>query len=146
MHTEMELPQVQCNTILAVLMIAFVLCVCGCKGSRSSEPCPTSGKVMVNGKGIAGVYVVFHSLDDPERKASPDSAITTKDGSFSLNVRAPGEYSVTAFWPAVTVEDNETVEGEDRFKGKYRKPEQPILKVTVHNGENTIPVIRLKSS
>ena len=48
------------------------------------------------------------------------------------------------FWPRVAIEAGETVEGEDAFNGRYRDPKQPAQKVTIRNGDNSLPPIKLK--
>jgi hypothetical protein len=59
-------------------------------------------------------------------------------------VREPGDYALTVFWPKVTIEPGETVEGEDSFRGRYRDPKQPIQKITIREGDNRLSAIGLK--
>ena len=122
-------------------MVAALLLVNGC--SRPVKPCPTSGTVLVNGQPAGGVYVLFHAIDDAQKKQVPDSTRTRADGSFLVHVHGPGEYAVTVFWPSVIIEDDEAMEGEDQFAGRYRAPERPVLKTTIQAGENLLSPIQL---
>src|SRR5947208_2084134 len=90
------------------LLTACLVVGCG-KADRS---CPVTGKVSVNGKPAAGLYVVLQHAGGKGQQ-SLASARTEKDGSFSVRVPEPGEYAVTAFWPRLIIEQGETVEGED---------------------------------
>jgi hypothetical protein len=121
--------------------VAALLLLGGC--SRTVKPCPVSGTVSVNGQPAGGVYVLFHVIDDPQKKQAPDATRTRADGSFSARVHGPGEYAVTVFWPSVNIEDGEAIEGEDHFAGKHRAPENPVLKATIQPGENVLAPIHL---
>ncbi len=121
--------------------VAALFLVSGC--ARPVKPCPTSGSVLVNGQPAGGVYVLFHALDNPQKKQTPDAARTRADGSFSMRVHGPGEYAVTVFWPSVTEENGDLIEGPDQLGGKHRNPEQPVVKATIQAGENSVPPIHL---
>lgn len=122
------------------LLVAFLF-VAGC--AQTDRSCPVTGRVSVNGKPAAGLYLVFTFADGKGRQ-NPATARTEKDGSFSLRVPESGEYAITAFWPKQIVEQGGTVEGEDAFKGRFRDPLQPASKVTITTGENALPPLDLK--
>ncbi|HZZ82612.1 MAG TPA: hypothetical protein VFE62_29205 [Gemmataceae bacterium] len=113
----------------------------GC--SKRVKICPASGQVMVNGEPAEGAYVVFHAVNNPKRSASSDAARTEKNGAFSAKIHGPGEYAVTVFWPMVTNTEGETIEGDDRLEGKFAKIAQPAARVTITDGQNSIPTIQL---
>lgn len=124
----------------ALLPIALIaLAGSGCS---SNDGYPVTGKLLVNGEPAEGAYIVFHALDDPN-KQSPDSARTLKDGTFAARVRQPGKYAVGIFWPTIIEEEGDVVEGDDRFEGKYHNTAQPVLKVTIQDGETPLPPISL---
>lgn len=124
----------------ATLLLCFVV---GCGAGDTS--CPVTGTVKVNGKPAGGVYIVLHPIaataDQPQGGSAGRSS---DDGSFSLRVPAPGEYAVTAFWPTIVVEPEETIEGPDQFQGKHRDPANPISKVAIQDGDNVLPPIELR--
>lgn len=138
-RTVQVLPSLALRIGEVLLMPALIIIIAGC--SRD-DTCPVTGKLVVNGEPAEGAYVVFHSLDDP-KQASPDSARTLKDGTFAGRVRQPGQYAVAVFWPMITEEEGDVVEGDDRFEGKYRNPTEPVLKVTIQNGENALSPINI---
>ncbi len=126
----------------AAALLAFaIFTICGC--ARPTPVCPASGQLRLNGRPLEGAYVVFHALGNPQKELSPDTARTLPDGSFIARVRGPGEYAVTVFWPQVTQENGDIVEGEDQFKGKYRKVDRPVQKVVIQKGDNALPPINL---
>ncbi len=121
---------------------ACLLLASGC--GPSEKPCLVSGQVVVNGRPAEGVYVVLHGPGEPEGQTSA-STRTGRDGVFSLQVSGPGDYALTLFWPSVTVEANETIEGEDRFKGRYRDPHHRFQKVAIREGDNSLAAIKVKA-
>lgn len=131
--------------ILAMLVAACSSSVaCQQRHDHSSAAaCPVTGKVVIEGHKPLGVYVQFHPLD-PANKRGTEGAKTRGDGSFVARLQEPGEYAVTVFWPEVTTVEGEQLEGQDRFKGKHDDRENPVLKVTIQPGPNTLPPIKLK--
>jgi hypothetical protein len=103
------------------------------------------GKVTVNGKPVEGICLQFHAIDAGSGVELPDGGKTEADGSFMVPVHEPGEYSVTAFWPTVTVVEGEQIDGVDRFNGYYRDLRRPVVKVTLREGENVLPSIALNT-
>jgi hypothetical protein len=99
------------------------------------------GDVLVNGKPADGVYLVFHPAEDPTVSVA---VRTEEDGSFTWSLPQPGEYVVTAFWPEVIVSDEETVEGDDRFRGKYRHMGTPVTTLDIDAGMNLLEPLRLQ--
>lgn len=122
--------------------LALAAFAAGC-GQPSLSPCGVSGKVLVNDRPAEGVYVAIHPVGGAPGQGV-GSGRTDKGGAFSLTVGQPGEYTITAFWPKVTVEGVETVEGEDAFKGRFRDPQRPVTKATIRAGDNPLPPIALK--
>jgi hypothetical protein len=122
-------------------LLAGCLLLAGC--GKADRSCPVTSKVSVNGKPAGGLYVVLQAADGKGQQ-DPASARTDKDGSFSLRVPEPGEYVVTAFWPRLTIEQGDTVEGEDAFRGHFRNPKRPAAKVTITSGKSALPPIELK--
>jgi hypothetical protein len=104
--------------------------------------CPVSGNVLVNGRPAGGVYVVFHAIENVDRQQTAATK-THEDGSYVVRVHGPGEFAVTVFWPEVTVNEGEVIEGEDRFARRHQNPQQPVLKVMIQEGENALPPISL---
>lgn len=117
------------------------LLICGCGKLPKPTPCPVKGKLLVNNQPAGGACVRFHFMDDEKRKNLPDACRTNADGSFSLAVRSSGEYAVTMFWPHISVVEGEEIEGADYFNGQHNNLAQPLLKVTIEEGENVLPPI-----
>lgn len=122
--------------------VAVFWLTAGCE-SKPPEYMVT-GRVQVDGQPASGVYVVFTPTGDPELKVS-NATRSKDDGSFTWHLTLPGEHAITAFWPEVLVSEDETTEGKDRLRGKFRDPRQPVLKVEIVEGENQLPLLELSS-
>lgn len=128
-------------TSLLLLVVAVLASGCGAMGNK---PCAVTGKVTVNGKAAAGLYVAFLPTD-PKPEQPPTLARTAKDGTFSLQVPAPGEYAVNAYWPEVIDIEGDRSEGKDLFKNQFRDPARPVSKPIIVLGNNALSPIELKS-
>jgi hypothetical protein len=101
---------------------------------------PARGKVVFNGKPVAGAYVVFQSTAREPRPPRAD-ALTGRDGSFTLstyvaNDGAPaGAYAVTVEWrrPLFTAEGRP---GPNRLPARYASPKTTPLKAKIKAGTN----------
>jgi hypothetical protein len=131
----------KCPTATRPVALIVGLLVAGC--AKQDTSCPVKGRVTVNGRAAAGLYVAFHPADARGRPV-PAAARTGGDGTFNLRVPGPGEYAVTAFWPRITMTDGESVEGEDGFRGAFRDTQRPATKATIVTGENDLVPIALK--
>lgn len=129
-----------------VVLIASVL---GCEAKPVPTPrtTPVRGKVLVNGRGVGGVVVVFHPLFDIGPVKFAPGATTNKDGTFELTsgeAGAPvGEYTVTFAWPEPSKDPEEGDLKVDRWKGRYSDPKASKFKVTVKDGDNELPPFKL---
>lgn len=137
-----------------VIYYSIALAVLGGCGEGDEGPVvhPVSGKVLVNGKPAAKAQVSFHARGGPAGGAPPPMAITEEDGTFRPSTRyahdgAPvGDYALTVIWPKMRVDHGEEVAGPDQLRGKYSDPGRSGLKVTIKEGENTLPPLELKTS
>jgi hypothetical protein len=125
-----------------VIYLVAWLFAAGCSQEVPIDLHPAKGKVTVNGKAAEGVYVQFHGVG-PIGRLTPDGAKTEADGTYLVPLHSPGEYRVTAFWPKVTIVEGEEIEGDDRFGGVYRNVNNPVTKVTIHEGANNLSAINL---
>ncbi len=132
-------------------LLGFVLVVEGCGGEAGPTIYPVSGKVLVDGKPAAKALVTFHPSSGPPTSMIP-YAETDADGTFRPSTRLTGDgapagnYTLTIIWPEIKVDHGEEVSGRDRLGGKYHKPQDSNLKVTIKQGENSLPPFELKSS
>ncbi len=118
---------------------ALALVAPGC-GPRT---CVVSGRVLVDDRPAEGVYLVFRTMGKDAGPQDSGTARTGEQGGFSLVVREPGEAAITAFWPSVKLVDDESVEGPDRFGGRYGDPRRPVVTATFQEGNNLLPDISL---
>lgn len=127
-----------------VSCLAIALASLGVLGCSQTEEVPLiEGTVTVDGKPAGGLYVVFHDAGDPNAEAVASSTRTEDSGHFIWSVPEPGEYVITAFWPKRIVTQEETIEGPDMLRGKYRSLNHPAATVTIQAGENKLPSIDL---
>ena len=121
----------------------------GCSGSSSGEArkpvFPVNGQILVNDRPAAGAFVILiPKAETAETRGIRPHATCDKDGRFQLttygeNDGAPvGEYFVSVMWGVDGRDD------EDRLKGRYAvgAPNKPS--VTVHDGPNDLPPIKLR--
>lgn len=125
------------------LLVLFVLTAGPLGCSQEKTPPSITGSVTVNGKPADGLYVVFHDVGKNAAEGAASSTCTQAGGQFKWTVPQPGEYIITAFWPKPIVTPEETIEGPDQLRGKYRQPNHPAIKVTISEGENELPPIAL---
>ena len=136
-------PLVQFQRFAFVVAAVWLSLAVGCGG-----PAPefrVSGQVVVNRAPASGVYVLFYPAADPAAKSAAATTQTGADGSFIAKMPIAGKYAVTVFWPKVTIDQGESIEGEDRFQGRYRYPQQPVASVSIEQEQNSIPPIILTS-
>ncbi|MCC7420562.1 MAG: hypothetical protein IT428_09785 [Planctomycetaceae bacterium] len=89
-----------------------------------------------------GVYLVFHRSGETQKSVA--SACTKQDGTFSAALPEAGTFVVTAFWPTVVaLGEDETTEGPDRFRNRYRDPQHPAKSISVSPDEPELPPIEL---
>lgn len=66
-------------------------------------------------------------------------------GTYTGDDGAPvGSYRVTIIWPTITAEGGEEIAGRDRLQGVLSDSNQPVAKIEVQAGENTLPIWDLK--
>ncbi|HEY1065026.1 MAG TPA: hypothetical protein VGE52_02915 [Pirellulales bacterium] len=113
---------------------------------------PVSGKVLVKGRPPAQAEVRLvpkFAFKDPGGRTIQPFGIVQPDGSFKIGMysgddgAAPGEYAVTIVWPKIKVEAGEEIRQGDQLNGRHADPSKPIALVTVKEGDNVIPEIKL---
>lgn len=129
------------NATIPLALVAATLCLFGC--SQGEQVPLIEGTVTVDGKPAAGMYVVFHEASDPNAQDVASSTRTEDGGHFTWTVPQPGQYVITAFWPKRIVTQEETIEGPDMLRGKYRSLKHPAATVSIQPGENELPPINL---
>jgi len=125
--------------VLAWACAALLLSGCG----AADTTCQVSGQVQVNSQPTSGVYVVLHAAGEVAGPAA-GSGRTNAQGEFALKVPQPGEYVVTVFWPQTIVQEEETIEGPDRFGGRHRHPQQPLQTVVVSDKDTKLELLQLQ--
>ena len=140
------------------LVLCFVMvCFFGC-GKKEIERVPlhpVSGKVLVDGRAVANVEIklrpVNYSPDKPEHRIGP-FAKTDAKGDFKISTYgsqdgAPaGDYVILATWPKIQIEGGEESFGPDQLGNAYTQPTQPAGKVTIKEGDNVIPPLKLRAA
>ena len=134
------------TTILILVVSALLVSGCNSRPEyQEADVFPVSGSVSVDGKPAAGVVVVFHpQTDTGMTKGNKPYTTTGDDGTFQVTTYttgdgAPaGEYIVTLIWPV-----NPRGPSPDRLKGRYAKPENSSITVTIQEGENKLPEWKL---
>lgn len=139
----------RCALPLAVAAIA--LAGCG-KGVSVPSTVPVTGVVTYKGKPLQGILVTLHAQGEEPTGAYIPAGQTGPDGKFTLSTGAPGngapsgDYVVTFTKPEIAPPaKTASIETEiDAFGGKYSDPAQSQWKVTIADGENSLPPFALE--
>lgn len=142
------------------LLLFFFTVILGCaeeSSFKSPVPVfPTFGKILYQGKPLAGIILLFHSTDVNQKIKS--QATTDEDGKFVATTfktadGAPeGDYTIT-----LTVSSNESdsaredaaterksrKEGQVRFPSKYQNPATSSLKVKVTKNQPDLGILEI---
>ncbi len=131
-------------TLSLAAAIVAALVATGC--SQADTLNPVTGKVLYQGKPLAGALVSLH----PENgKTSPPTGLTKEDGTFSVmtgdTAGAPaGTYRVTVICQAPLETKAEglsfgpSFETEDRLSGAYANRDKSQITVEVKAGPNQL--------
>jgi predicted phosphodiesterase len=105
---------------------------------------PTSGKVLLDGKPLAGATVAFHLINpDTKRFTYVCDGLTDASGRFQVSTYTKndgcpaGEYAVTVVRTGSGYSDGEVPE-QSQLPERYRTPETTPLKVTIKDGTNEV--------
>jgi hypothetical protein len=129
---------------MRLLWLGTILLAGGCAPEISPPACLVSGSLVVNAQPAAGACVRFHSTE--ETMQLPEATFCEPDGTFSLALQEPGEYSITFFWPSITVEEGEEIQGPDRLRGKFKNPVRSKRRVTLVEGANQLEPIEVRAN
>lgn len=142
------------------LHLFFCMAILGC-GEESSfkSPVPVfpaSGKILYQGKPLAGVILIFHPADVNQKIKS--QATTGDDGKFVATTfktadGAPeGDYTITLVVPSnesdsaredAAIERKSRKEGQVRFPPKYQNPATSSLKVKVTKNQPDLGILEI---
>ena len=133
------------------LPLAAGLILAGCSREGGPPVYSTSGKVLVDGKPAGRAEVSFFFQGQAPAGMVPPVAVTEADGTFRPSTRAShdgapaGEYALTVVWKKYRTVQGEDVAGDDQLGGRYADPARSGLKATIHEGDNALPPLELKS-
>jgi hypothetical protein len=148
--------RVQLNTrwvwrlIQSILLVGAGLTLLGCGNSSAVKLFPVQGKVLFKDQPAEGAKVVFLPAGDENaqfRGARP-AATVTADGSFEVRTEphgagAPaGDYIVLITWFPPR-DENPNSNPKNKLPNKYSDQGNPLLKVTVKEGENKLDPFKL---
>ncbi|MCI0357392.1 MAG: hypothetical protein L0211_02770 [Planctomycetaceae bacterium] len=142
--------------LCAAIAVGVMLFLAGCgkpdDGRLASYP--VHGKVTVDGKPTAGVYVFLNPAKQPPTHGIFPNAVTDEKGEFWVSTYdaedgAPlGDYIVTAKWPmgeGLMVSSD----SPDRLKNRYTDPAKSTINMTVKESTrakpNEVPPLELTS-
>jgi hypothetical protein len=131
------------------LLVALALGLTASCSSKSEtvKTYPAKGKLLWQGQPAAGAVVRLYLVDQSDPAFVPSGRVGS-DGEFTLttyqaNDGAPaGDYHFTFIWPVGKGNPREAL--QDRFKGRFARPEKAKVKLTVKAADNVFDPIDLK--
>ena len=127
--------------MLALALGTLLMPSCG----KSQRVCyPVRGRVLVNGKPVKDLVVVFNPKVEEKERLAPN-AQTDENGEFQLstydtNDGAPdGDYQVFFTWKEASGLLKNQFDGPDRLKGFYADPKKELFPVTVEKRPMELP-------
>ena len=141
-------------------MLAFVLALsAGCGGDPTPAGRvavhPARGKVLFEGRPLAGALVVFEPASPIKSDLSNPTGTTGEDGAFTLSTYEPGDgapagdYLVKITTAAMPGSDNGDILAKkssrgDVLKGRFARAAESGLKAKIGDGPNEMPPFDLK--
>lgn len=145
--------------VRSAIVLAFFAATTGCGGPARLELHRAKGTVMQAGRPATGATVTLHpgpSITDERTKTLRPNGIVDEAGSYILSTYVPddgapaGDWIVTVVWPDPKADakirkqlEEEGNSVPDVFQGRFAKPESSPWKVTIVEGENSLPAIDL---
>ena len=133
--------------VMILLMVFFFV---GCGSQKRVPTFPVTGKVLVNGKPAADLFVYFHPTLKKDDQSLIPYAQTDENGDFKLNTFTSGDgvpagdFLVAFEWREKSGTFKNQFHGPDRLKGRFSKPETSTFKVTITNQPTTLEPFELK--
>jgi hypothetical protein len=127
--------------------IALLISLVGCAPSKPQTFLAKGTIKTSQGEACAGALIVLHPteksrLNDPKPVATADESGNFVLRTYSMDDGAvPGEYGVTIVWPGkpsgaaeFSLSSEGAGVGPDRLGGRYGKPTEPVIKITIPSG------------
>ena len=132
--------------IVAALALLLLLPACA---KRPRPVYPASGQLLIDGKPVGGVFVLFNPVD-PGPEVERPSATTEPDGTFRLTTRTAydggpaGEYIVTLLYEPVTSPLSRPKGPPPNIDGQYLSVTSSPLRARIEpKPANEIPAFRI---
>jgi hypothetical protein len=115
--------------------LLFALLLAGC-GSEARSPATVRGRVLFQGRPLAGGTVVF--TPHPERGPAGKPAVATIDSQGTFRLNAEGSPYIVAGWYRVTLADPGLPETWAIFPAALRRPDRSGLEREVLAGQDNV--------
>jgi hypothetical protein len=133
---------------------ALVTAFAGCGSSQGSDRVPVfpaTGRLVYDGRPLAGAFVVLHprGVEQSHRAPRPHAQVST-DGSFSLTSYetddgAPaGDYAVTVELRPLVNRGGDITAGPNILPPKYSRAETTPVTVQIAERRNDLPEIQIR--
>jgi hypothetical protein len=150
MNAEPRYPRPIPRGALGAALALLTLPSCGDDNAGRPPRYPASGRILVDGKCVAGIQVRLHPVDrlrdvdalQPRGVSDAEGAYHL--GSYDESDGAPaGRFKATLFWPD---SPSNLSRPKDLFNGMYAKPESSRIEFTIAEGENRLAEINVNRS
>ncbi len=136
------------------IYLPLLAALAGCGSSQSNDRLPVFpavGKLVYDGRPLAGAFVVLHPKSAANGKTAPrPHAQAAADGSFTLTSYessdgAPaGNYTVTVELRPLVKHGGDITAGPNTLPPKYSRAETSPLIVQIAEGRNDLSELRIK--
>jgi len=137
-----------------LICLPLVAALAGCASSQNADRLPVfpaTGKLIYDGRPLAGAYIVLHPKGTADGRAAPrPHAQAAADGSFALtsyesNDGAPaGDYTLTVELRSLVNHGGDVTAGPNTLPAKYGRAETSPVIVQIAEQTNDLPEIQIR--
>jgi hypothetical protein len=137
-----------------LICLPLLAALAGCGSSQNADRLPVfpaTGKLVYDGRPLAGAYIVLHPKRAAGGRAAPrPHAQAASDGSFALtsyesNDGAPaGDYTLTVELRSLANHGGDVTAGPNTLPAKYGRAETSPVTIQIAEQTNDLPEIQIR--
>ena len=137
------------RVILATFAAVTATMLTGCGKSDRVDVYPTEGRILCNGKPLAGALVVLYPQGQPDAPVTPRGQ-TDSDGRYTLGTYSAGDgapegqYAVTVLHYPMQQQNGGWTAAANALPKKYASPTTTSLRAQIARGSNSLAPLVVK--